>query len=106
MSHAVPTAVTPHSTAAPERPLRVRVAAVYAVVVALHVLAAALLFGGELNFEIEKHTAPAASAGAQPAAPGPKPASSRQSPSPAQAAEGTLRTGLRARLAEGEEHLQ
>ena len=46
MSHAVPTAVTPHSTAAPERPLRVRVAAVYAVVVALHVLAAALLLGG------------------------------------------------------------
>lgn len=46
MSHAVPTAVTPHRTAAPERPLRVRVAAVYAVVVALHVLAAALLLGG------------------------------------------------------------
>ena len=42
MSHAVPTAVTPHRTATPERPLRVRVAAVYAVVVALHVLAAAL----------------------------------------------------------------
>ncbi|MEA9684862.1 hypothetical protein U8D31_18645, partial [Clostridioides difficile] len=46
MSHAVPTAVTPHRTATPERPLRVRVAAVYAVVVALHVLAAALLLGG------------------------------------------------------------
>ena len=48
MSHAVPTAVTPHRTAAPERPLRVRVAAVYAVVVALHVLAAALLLGAAL----------------------------------------------------------